>query len=60
VLERWSQKVKRAYRKVEQIDELRAQNIDYSADQTMSLHSENALVTAEGLVKVDGEQIHLG
>ena len=60
VLERWSQKVKRAYRKVEQIDQLRAQSIDYTAEKTMSLHAGNAIVTAEELVKIDGEQIHLG
>jgi hypothetical protein len=60
VLERWSQKVKRAYRNVEQLDQLRAQSIDYRADKTMSLHAGNALVTAEELVKIDGEQIHLG
>jgi hypothetical protein len=30
------------------------------AKETMNLHAANALVTAEELVKVDGEQIHLG
>lgn len=59
VMERLSQKVKRSYRTVEN-DQLRAERIDYTAKSTMSLHAENALVTAEELVKIDGEQIHLG
>jgi hypothetical protein len=60
VLDRFSQRVKNAYRTVEETDQLRAERIDYVATSTMSLHAENALVTAEELVKVDGEQIHLG
>jgi hypothetical protein len=60
VLDRFSQKVKRSYRTVEETDHVRAERIDYTAKSTMSLHGENALVTAEQLVKVDGEQIHLG
>jgi hypothetical protein len=60
VLDRFSQKVKRSFRTVEETDQLRAERIDYSATSTMSLHGENALVTAKQLVKVDGEQIHLG
>ena len=60
VLDRFSQKVRNAFRTVEETDQLRAERIDYAATSTMSLHGENALVTAEQLVKVDGEQIHLG
>jgi hypothetical protein len=60
VLERLSSRVKHAHRTVEETDTLRAERIDYSATSTMSLHGENAIVTAEQLVKVDGAQIHLG
>jgi len=60
VLDRFSQRVRNAYRTVEETDQLRAERIDYEATSTMSLHAENAVVTAEQLVKVDGEQIHLG
>jgi hypothetical protein len=59
-LERWSQRVKRSYRFVEEIDQVRAEQIDYSAKKSLSLHSRNAMVTAEELVKLDGEQIHVG
>jgi hypothetical protein len=60
VLDRFSQRVKRSFRKVEELDQVKAEHIDYAARSSMSLHAENALVTAEELVKVDGEQIHVG
>ncbi|HEY4116937.1 MAG TPA: DUF3540 domain-containing protein [Byssovorax sp.] len=60
VIERVSQRVKRAYRRVEESDHVRAERIDYRAEKTMSLHAEHALVTADELVKMDAEQIHLG
>jgi hypothetical protein len=60
VLERFSQKVRRSYRIVEELDQLRAEQIDHAAKQNMSLRGRNTLVTAEELVKLDGEQIHLG
>jgi hypothetical protein len=60
VLDRWLLKVKRSYRTVEEFDQLRAARIDYVAEQEMNLHAKNALLTAEELVKVDGEQLHLG
>jgi Protein of unknown function (DUF3540) len=60
VLDRFSQRVKRSFRKVEELDQVKAEHIDYAASSSMSLHAQNALVTAEELVKVDGEQIHVG
>jgi Protein of unknown function (DUF3540) len=60
VLERFSQKVQRSYRTVTETDQVRAERIDYTAEKTLSLHGEHALVSADELVKVDAEQIHLG
>ncbi|MSP25286.1 MAG: DUF3540 domain-containing protein [Myxococcales bacterium] len=60
VLERFSQRVKRSYRTIEESDHVRAGQIDYVARRTMNLHGENAVVTAAELVKVDGAQIHVG
>ena len=60
VVERVAQRVKRSYRSVEESDHVRAERIDYSAKKTASLHGENTLLTAEELVKIDGEQIHVG
>ncbi len=60
VVDRVAQRVKRSYRSVEESDQVRAARVDYTARETMSLHGENALLTAESLVKIDGEQIHVG
>jgi hypothetical protein len=60
VIDRITQRVKRSYRSVEELDHLRAERIDYEADKSMTLHGETAVVTAERLVKVNGEQIHFG
>ena len=60
VLDRFTQKVKRSFRTVEEIDRVRAESIDYEAKKTLNMHGENALVTAESLVKLDGDQIHVG
>ncbi|WP_433935697.1 DUF3540 domain-containing protein [Sorangium cellulosum] len=59
-VERVVQRVKRAYRFVEEFEQLRAERVDYVAKKNMSLRGENTLVTAEELVKLDGAQIHLG
>jgi Protein of unknown function (DUF3540) len=52
--------VPRSLRTVEAMDQLRAGQIDHVAQGTLNLHGENAVVTAEELVKLDGEQIHVG
>lgn len=60
VLERFSQRVQRSYRTITETDQVRARRIDYTAEKTASVHGEHAIVTADDLVKVDAEQIHLG
>jgi urease gamma subunit len=60
VSDRLTQKVKRAYRTVTDLDQLKAQRIDWSSETTMHLHAENAVVTSDDLVKVDGKHIHMG
>jgi hypothetical protein len=59
-VERLTQRATRAYRFVEEFEHVRAERLDYAAKKNLSLHAENALVTAEQLVKIDGSQIHLG
>jgi hypothetical protein len=60
LLDRIVLRAKQAFRVVEGVDHLRAGQVDYEAKGTLSLHAENTTMTAEGLVKVDGEQIQLG
>jgi hypothetical protein len=60
VLERCHARVGRSYRRVEELDQVKAGQIDYQADTSLQLHGKYALVTADELVKMDAEQIHLG
>jgi hypothetical protein len=60
VLDRLSIHARRAYRTVEGLDQVKAEQIDYAAEKTASLRGDNTLVTATELVKVDGAQIHVG
>ncbi len=60
VVDRITERANRVYRKVAELDQLQAESIDWEAKKNIVLHSENALVTAERLVKVDADQIHLG
>jgi len=53
-------RVKRSYRFVEDMDQLRAGQIEHVAEETMRLKGENAFLQADKLTKVDGDQIHLG
>jgi hypothetical protein len=55
-----AQRFKRAFRHVTEVDQLRAGHVDYQVDKALRIHSENAFVTAEQIVKLDGENIHLG
>ena len=60
VLERCHQRITRSYRFIDTIDQVKAGQIDYQSDTTLALHAQHTLVTADGLVKVDGDQIHVG
>ena len=60
VFERVTERVQRSFRRVEEIDQLKAKQMDYLAEETLCLRSENMVAVAQELVKVDGEQIHFG
>ena len=60
VCERVWARVKRSYRFVEETDQLRAGNIDHRARGIARWHADNAVLTANHLAKIDGEQIHVG
>jgi len=59
-IERLSQRLKRSFKHVEEIDQIRAEQVDYEAKKLMALRAENAVIAADSLVKMDGEQIHVG
>jgi Protein of unknown function (DUF3540) len=58
--ERVSQHAKRSLRTIDEIDQVKARDIDYAASGNAHLRGENALVTAHDLVKINGEQVHVG
>ncbi|HJL15190.1 MAG TPA: DUF3540 domain-containing protein [Sandaracinaceae bacterium LLY-WYZ-13_1] len=58
--ERLSQKLKRSYRHVEELDLTRARQVEVRASETVNVRGKNAFMSAEDLVKMQGEQIHLG
>jgi hypothetical protein len=59
-LTRLTQRAKRVFRFVEEIDQTRAGTVDLRAENLLALRGENAVISARVLAKVDGEQIHLG
>lgn len=60
VVDRLSQHIKRSYRFIEEMDVTRAEEIDARAASTMTFRAKNAFMAAKDLVKIDGEQIHMG
>lgn len=60
VMERLSQRAKRVYRFVEELDQLRTRRADYTAKETFQVHAHDTLMTSDQLVKIDGDQIHVG
>ncbi|MCK6589641.1 MAG: DUF3540 domain-containing protein [Polyangiaceae bacterium] len=60
IADRVRQNVKRAYKIVSELDQIKAQRVDWTAEKMMHLHGENTVMSADELVKVDGEHIHMG
>lgn len=58
--ERVSQRAQRSFRTIEDIDQLRANKVDYAAESTMALRAKHAVVHAEEICKVDASQVQLG
>jgi hypothetical protein len=60
VFERASQNVKRCFRRVEEVDQLNAGQIDYKAKKLMSLRGKYSILTAQEDVRIDGDKILMG
>jgi Protein of unknown function (DUF3540) len=58
--ERVSQRVQRSYRTVEDLDQVKANRVDYAAETVMALRARHAVVHAEEICKVDAGQVQLG
>jgi len=60
VLDRLHLLTRSSFRITEEVEQVRAGQIDMQASRTLRLHAKNTLVTSKELVKVDAEQIHMG
>lgn len=58
--ERVTQRAKRVFRFVEELDALRAGHVDQAVSELWQLRAKDAMLTAQHLVKMDGDQIHMG
>lgn len=59
-VDRVTERLKRSFRTIEEIEHVKAQELDLDVNGNLSVHSDNTIMSSEKLVKVDGEQIHLG
>ncbi len=53
-------RAKRGSRFIEESDQLRAGDIDHRAEGNLQLRAETAFITADTVVRVDADQIHMG
>jgi len=58
--ERVSLHAKRSFRTIDELDQVKAGHLDYAASGNAHLRGENALISAHDLVKLNGEQVHVG
>jgi len=60
VIRRTVQRVTSSYRYVEEHDEIQSSSTRMLVDGTLTMQTKNTMHTAEGHIKIDAEQIHLG
>lgn len=60
IADRVSQRLKRCYRWVEDIDQLKAGQLYYLVKNVLTLRSKHSTMTAKGEMKIDGERVHMG
>lgn len=55
-----SSRVKHSFRIIDEIERVKAKELHVNAEATLNMHGKNTLLTAQKLVKLDGEQITIG
>lgn len=60
VADRVTDKIKRAYRKIEELDQLRASCVDYLIKESMRIHAKHTVVSADEAAKIDAKNVYLG
>lgn len=59
-VERITVRAARVYRAVSEYEQLRARHFDYRAEESAQIRGKHAVLVARDVVKIDGEQIHVG
>jgi len=59
-IDRVSSRVKYLFRIIDEIERVKAKELHVNVEATLNMHGKNTLLTAEKLVKLDGEQITIG
>ncbi|MCC6523894.1 MAG: DUF3540 domain-containing protein [Polyangiaceae bacterium] len=54
------QRAKRAFRFVEEVEQVRAGTLDLRAENLAAIRADNTLLTARVLAKIDAAQVHIG
>ncbi|WP_437811511.1 DUF3540 domain-containing protein [Sorangium sp. So ce1078] len=54
------QRTKTFFRRTDELDRVEARNMDRRAEELYHLHGQNAVTTADQLVKIDAGQVHVG
>lgn len=60
VVDRFSRRSRSSFREVDEIDQVRSKHVDYRADGNMCLRGRTVMAKGKDLVKLDGDQIHMG
>ena len=60
IVQRVTQHTKTSLRTVEETDQVRSGHIDYRAEANVHVQGQNTLVNARELVKLNGDQVHVG
>lgn len=59
-IDRVTERIQQSFRTIDQIERVKAKELDIDVDGDLDVHSDNTIMASEKLVKVDGEQIHFG
>jgi len=58
--DRVTSRVKQSFRTIDEIERVKAKELHVAAESTLKMHGKNTIMTAEKVVKLDGEQIIIG
>lgn len=60
VFRQWTQRLERAFRFIKDEEEVQSGSTRYLVEDTLTMHSKNAVHMSEEIVTINAEQVHLG